>query len=55
MLVDAALAALWIAALAFGIWLCRTADRRDTAAARRRLMAELARHNTELWEREDAA
>lgn len=50
MLVDAALAALWIAATIYGIWLCRTADRRDDVAARRRLMAELARHNAELYE-----
>lgn len=53
MLVDAALVTLWTAAIVFGCWLCATAERRDAAAARRRLRRELARHNAQLWQHED--
>lgn len=56
MFTDAALVALWIAAMVFAIWHCHTSERRHNRrhenATRRRLMLELARHNADLYEQQ---
>lgn len=53
MLADAALVALWTAAMVYALWHCHTSERRHERRRRSRLMAELARHNADLWLHED--
>ena len=50
MLVDAALVACWLAAMTYAIWHCATSEDRHDRTAHRRLLAELRRHNVDIYE-----